>query len=85
MRVDVGAAACSPRSPAALRVLVLRLHRLLADAGDFQALVREVVERHYDPSYARSSKRDTRPRLGMVTLASLTEVERDRAEERDRP
>lgn len=53
--------------------------RLLADAGDFQALVREVVERHYDPSYARSSKRDTRPRLGMVTLASLTEVERDRA------
>ncbi len=53
--------------------------RLLADAGQFHDLVREVVERHYDPSYARSSKRDMRPRLGTVTLASLEEAERDRA------
>lgn len=53
--------------------------RLLADAGEYHALVREVVERHYDPSYARSSKRDTRPRLGTVTLPSLTEADRDNA------
>lgn len=53
--------------------------RLLADAGNFHDLVREVVERHYDPSYARSSKRDSRPKLGTVTLPSLTETDRDRA------
>ena len=30
--------------------------RVLADAGDFSGLVRQVVQLHYDPSYARSSK-----------------------------
>jgi tRNA 2-selenouridine synthase len=56
--------------------------RLLADAGQFHDLVREVVERHYDPSYARSSNRDTRPRIETVMLSSLDEAERDRAADR---
>jgi tRNA 2-selenouridine synthase len=56
--------------------------RELADAGQFHDLVREVVERHYDPSYLRSSKRDTRPRLGTVALSSLDAGERDAAARR---
>jgi tRNA 2-selenouridine synthase len=56
--------------------------RLLADTGQFNDLVREVVERHYDPSYLRSSKRDTRPRLGTLALASLDAAERDEAARR---
>jgi len=56
--------------------------RLMADAGEFRNLVREVVERHYDPSYLRSSKRDTRPRLGTIALASLDAAERDAAAQR---
>ncbi len=42
--------------------------RLMADAGEFVELIREVVERHYDPSYARSSKRDERTKLAMTSL-----------------
>ena len=56
--------------------------RALADAGQFEDLVREVVERHYDPSYLRSSKRDARPRLATVELGSLSETERHAAAHR---
>ncbi len=56
--------------------------RLLADGGEFHDLVREVVERHYDPSYLRSSKRDARPRLGTIALATLDGAERDAAAQR---
>jgi tRNA 2-selenouridine synthase len=45
--------------------------RLLADAENFSELVREVVQLHYDPSYARSSRKDFRARLGIVALRSL--------------
>lgn len=48
--------------------------RLMADAGEFLELVREVVERHYDPSYARSSRNDKRATLGAVTLHSLDDL-----------
>lgn len=48
--------------------------RIMADAGDYLGLVREVVERHYDPSYARSSRRDQRPVLGVVALSSIDEA-----------
>jgi tRNA 2-selenouridine synthase len=48
--------------------------RLVADAGDFSSLVREVVQLHYDPSYVRSSRRDQRARLGTVELRSLDEL-----------
>ena len=49
--------------------------RTLADAGDYPELVRQVVERHYDPSYTRFSKRDTRPKLGTIALATMDETE----------
>jgi tRNA 2-selenouridine synthase len=45
--------------------------RALADAGDFEALALAVMELHYDPAYARASRRDDRPRLGVVTLGDL--------------
>ena len=48
--------------------------RELADAGAFAELVRQVVERHYDPSYARFSARDERPKLGAVELPALDEA-----------
>jgi len=53
--------------------------RLMADAEEFVELIREVVERHYDPSYARSSKRDQRAKLGVVELSSLDEAQQDAA------
>jgi tRNA 2-selenouridine synthase len=56
--------------------------RELADAGQFHALVCDVVERHYDPSYMRFSKRDQRPRLGTITLAALEEGDRESAAQR---
>ena len=48
--------------------------RTLADAGDYAELVRQVVERHYDPSYARFSKRDARPKLGTIALPALDDA-----------
>ncbi|MEQ1780017.1 MAG: tRNA 2-selenouridine(34) synthase MnmH [Hyphomonadaceae bacterium] len=51
--------------------------RTLADAGDFTELVRQVVERHYDPSYAKFSKRNTRARLATLPMASLDEASQD--------
>jgi tRNA 2-selenouridine synthase len=56
--------------------------RALADAGQFEDLVREVVERHYDPSYLSSSKRDTRPRLATIELGSLSVTARDSVAQR---
>lgn len=53
--------------------------RSLADAGLFHDLARELVERHYDPSYARSARSETRPLLAAIELGSLEEAERDRA------
>lgn len=60
----------------------LSVWRQLADAGHFHDLVREVVERHYDPSYLRSSKRNTRPLLASLPLASLDESAREAAAQR---
>jgi len=54
----------------------------LADAGQFHALVSEVVERHYDPSYARSSRRDERRKLATIELGSLDEAEQNAAARR---
>jgi tRNA 2-selenouridine synthase len=53
--------------------------RILADAGEFFELAREVVERHYDPSYARSSRNDHRAKLGKVELQSLGEEAQETA------
>jgi tRNA 2-selenouridine synthase len=54
----------------------------LADAGQFHALVSEVVERHYDPSYARSSRRDQRRKLAAIELASLDDADQEAAARR---
>ncbi|MDP3494050.1 MAG: tRNA 2-selenouridine(34) synthase MnmH [Hyphomonadaceae bacterium] len=48
--------------------------RSLADVGKFQELVRQVVERHYDPSYARHSRYDQRPKLGVIDMTALDEA-----------
>lgn len=53
--------------------------RALADAGDFEALALAVMELHYDPSYARASRRDVRPRLGVVAIDDLGPEGLDRA------
>ena len=49
----------------------LEAWRALADAGDFEALALALMTLHYDPAYRRSSRKDARPRLGAVELASL--------------
>lgn len=53
--------------------------RSLADAGEFQELVRQAVERHYDPSYARHSRNDHRPKLGVIEMAGIDEAGREAA------
>ena len=56
--------------------------RTLADVGDYAELVRQVVERHYDPSYTRFSKRDSRPKLGTIALPALDDAaQRDAAQQ----
>ena len=57
----------------------LQSWRLMADAGQFLALVQEVVERHYDPSYTRANQRDERPLFATLALSSLDEAEQDAA------
>jgi tRNA 2-selenouridine synthase len=54
----------------------------LADAGQFHELVSEVVERHYDPSYAQSSRRDQREMLATVELGSLDDADQEAAARR---
>lgn len=45
--------------------------RGLAQAGQFEDLAFALMERHYDPAYDRSSRKDTRPRIGTVEVAAL--------------
>lgn len=45
--------------------------RSLADAGAFEELALGLIESHYDPAYARSSRKDQRPSLGAVELRDL--------------
>jgi tRNA 2-selenouridine synthase len=54
----------------------------LADAGQFHALVSEVVKRHYDPSYMRSSRRDQRKKLATIEMAAVEDADRDAAARR---
>lgn len=53
--------------------------RTLADAGDYHELVRQVVERHYDPAYAKYSRFNERVKLGVVKLETLDEAALQRA------
>lgn len=56
--------------------------RALAEAGDHTALAQALIEAHYDPSYARSAREDTRIVLGTVELAEITDVALEAAAER---
>ena len=56
--------------------------REMADAGDFLTLIREVVERHYDPAYASSLRREQRVSLGAIPLSALDEPAQEDAARR---
>ena len=50
--------------------------RALAARGEIAALVRSLIEDHYDPAYRRGAEA---PALGVVALAALTAVDFARA------
>ena len=54
----------------------------LAEAGDYRALARQLMDRHYDPLYARSRKRREDAPVDMVRLESLDDTALKRAAER---
>ncbi len=43
----------------------------MIDAGDDLGLAEALMALHYDPAYARSSRKDERPRLGFVKMEAL--------------
>jgi len=49
----------------------LKAWQAMADSGGFEDLAAALIEMHYDPAYARSAKRETRKRLGVVEAAPL--------------
>ena len=51
----------------------------LVDAGDFEVFAEALIDAHYDIAYARSNKKDARPKLATVVLETLTEVSLDEA------
>lgn len=53
--------------------------RALADAGQFEELASALMERHYDPAYDRSSRKDTRPRIGRIEVAGLDPADQEAA------
>lgn len=55
--------------------------RDLIEAGDFEALAVALMELHYDPAYARSSRSDERTILGRIELSDLGPAEQARATE----
>lgn len=53
--------------------------RDLAARGDFAQLAEAVIELHYDPAYARSSKKEERPILTRLDLSGLEDGDLDAA------
>ena len=53
--------------------------RALLAAGDLPTLAHELIERHYDPAYARGAARHDRPCLGEAALGDLASTDLDRA------
>jgi len=51
----------------------------MVEAGDFEAFAEALMEAHYDIAYARSSKKDERPKLATVALETLTPAALDEA------
>lgn len=56
--------------------------RALADAGELETLAAALIEAHYDPAYSRTTRADTRPRLGLVALEGLAEADQETAADR---
>jgi tRNA 2-selenouridine synthase len=56
--------------------------RALAEAGEFETLAGELIEAHYDPAYARSSRIETRRSLGTVEMAGLSDADQTEAADR---
>ncbi len=56
--------------------------RELADAGQYLELVQQVVQRHYDPAYARFSARNQRPKLDTVEMPDFELLSRAKAAQR---
>ncbi|MGH6971229.1 MAG: tRNA 2-selenouridine(34) synthase MnmH, partial [Caulobacteraceae bacterium] len=54
----------------------------MADAGDFERLADALMELHYDPAYARSSRKDGRPLMARIELERLDEAALDQAARR---
>ena len=48
--------------------------RVLADAGGYEELALALMERHYDPAYLRSSRKETRTMLAHVPMATVDET-----------
>ena len=53
--------------------------RELWDAGYHEELVQQVVQRHYDPAYARFSARNQRIKLGTIEIADFDALTRAKA------
>jgi tRNA 2-selenouridine synthase len=53
--------------------------RELAATREFVGLAEALMEAHYDPAYDRSARKDERPTLASVRLASLDAVGQERA------
>ncbi|WP_309644173.1 tRNA 2-selenouridine(34) synthase MnmH [Phenylobacterium sp.] len=45
--------------------------RFMIEAGAFADLALALMELHYDPAYARSARKETRPRIDLIELPSL--------------
>jgi tRNA 2-selenouridine synthase len=56
--------------------------RALADAGEFETLVRAVMALHYDPAYLRARKKHDRPLLAVIDLAALNAPSQETAADR---
>ncbi|HTX50362.1 MAG TPA: tRNA 2-selenouridine(34) synthase MnmH [Caulobacteraceae bacterium] len=53
--------------------------RDLADAGDLEALARELMQLHYDPAYDRAARKEPRARLALIELPDLTDAAQEAA------
>ena len=57
----------------------IAIWRAMAEAGELEALAADLIEAHYDPAYGRAAASDTRPRLGAVAMADLTDADQETA------
>jgi tRNA 2-selenouridine synthase len=69
------------RLPSQISKQSLARWRTLANAGAFEPLAAELIEKHYDPAYDRASKRATRPPLEVLSLPDLEPHSIERAAE----